>query len=476
MKKYPIIAVLLSIAILATFPGMPVSAAQLPESVETMGEEEQIDFSGSASLDAEYALLGEQKIIDNVKSAVVFEANSMTLIYAWNADLQMYPASFVKIMTAMLALEKCSLTDIVTVSGSATSSIPFDAVSADLIEGEKLSMEDLLFCLLTGSANDAAVVIAEHVSGTQAAFVAEMNARAKELGCNATQFTNPHGLHDENQHTTARDSAKIFDAALRNEDFKRIFVTDEYNVLPTNKSSERHLSSGNFMKDTTSALYYDPRVLGGRTGVSGDGRRCLASVAEQNGMQIITVVMGAESVYLEDDFSAVSIGGYKETTKLLDLCFERYKTAQVLYANQALRQFGLEDGACDVIIGPNCSITTVLPQGATVSDLVFQYNDVLQKAPVEKGQLASRLQIMYNGMCVAQVDLFAMNKVAQKQTDTAAGSNADDSGISWLIWCVLGAIIGIVSVVAILRFQVPIKRLFRVIRRKHFNRDRKRSR
>ena len=139
--------------------------------------------SGTHSVDASHAVLGDNKLVDNLQAAFVFETNSETLMYAWNPDQQLYPASFVKIMTAFLVVEQGNLDDIVTVDADVINSLPYDAISVDLAEGEILSVRELLYCMMVQSANDAAAVLAEYISGSQANFVALMNEKAAELGC-----------------------------------------------------------------------------------------------------------------------------------------------------------------------------------------------------------------------------------------------------------------------------------------------------
>lgn len=471
MKKIAVFC--LCLLFLITFLCFPTSVSALSVSAEDV----QSAVSSCHSLDANTALLGGTQLVDNVKAAILFEANSQTLMYAWNADEQMYPASLVKILTALIAVEKGNLSDAVIVSESAVSAVPYDAVSAKLQPGEQLTLEDLLYCLLVGSANDAAVVIAEHISGSHSAFVQEMNSYAAELGCTGTNFTNAHGLHDDAQYTTARDAARILHRAIQNDIFKTVFTATKFTVSATNKSEERSLESGNFLRDTSSKLYYNARVIGGRTGVTEDGRRCLAAAAESNSMLLISVVMGAESVYQEDGYSAVSIGGYKETSALLDAGFTGYKSAQVLYANQTLRQYTVANGECDVVVGPQVSVSTVLPESVSSADLSFRYGDAQLVAPVEIGQKVTDVEIWHGNMCVAQTELFALNSVRQAvQASEMDTEKRSDQGGMLALWIVL-AVIGIILIAIIgLRAARSIRKLMLKRRSMQYRRSRRRSR
>ena len=478
MKKIGIFLLILCY-MLCSIP-VQTAAEELQSNTESTIDDEIIQESsavanGSYSLDALYPLLGSDKLVNNVRSAVVYEANSQTLMYAWNPDVQMYPASFVKILTALLAIEKGALADTVTVSDSAVNSVPYDAVSAKLLAGEMLTLEELIYCLLVGSANDAAAVIAEHISGSQSAFVLEMNEYLLELGCTATQFTNPHGLHDENQHTTARDSAKILNAALKNDIFRTIFTANEYVVKPTNLSPERKLTSGNSMKDSSSGLYYDPRAIGGRTGVTKDGRRCFAAAAESDGMLVISVVMGSESVYQEDGYSAISIGGYKETSQLFDACLSGYKTAQILHAEQVLRQVPVNGANNDLLIGPQISLTTILPKDITIGDLTYRYNDKLLELPISKGDYVSDLQIWHGSMCVAEAQLFAMNEIRMVDGGAANEASVQKNAVPTAIWVVFGITVVVVVIYFLMRFWSKLQLFALNIRKKHYRRSHKRE-
>lgn len=474
MKK--IVAFLLILAVICS--ATPVFATSVTETTTATEASEPMDVTTEVSsirgIDANQALLGMDKIVNNARSAIVFEANSETLMYAWNPDTQMYPASLVKIMTVLLALEKTELLDLVTVSQEAISSVPADAVSAKLLPGEKLSVQDLLYCILLSSASDACVAVAEHVGGTEQGFVEMMNQRAAEMGCTGTYFTNSHGLHDDNQHTTARDCARILSAAMANESFRKIFAADDYMIEKTNLSENRRITSGNYMKDTNSKLYYDSRVIGGRTGVTQDGRRCLATAAERNGMLLITVVMGAESVYQEDGYSAISIGGYRETTKLLDVCLDGYKTVQLLFENQSIRQIPVTDGACDLVVGPRVSVATVLPVNVTTEDLVFRYADQALTLPIEKGAHVSDLQIWHGTMCVAQTELYALNAVKVKQQNNQQNVVEESSG-GWVIWLLVGIVV-VAAVILAVRYSVRIRSIFRRRKNRRHSRDRRRNR
>ncbi len=442
---------------------------------------EQADMTvtqGCHSVDATSAYLGPQQLTDNVATAIVYEVNSDTLMHAWHADDKVYPSSLVKIMTALLAVEKGDLQAIVMVEQDALDSVPYYAASADLEAGEEMTLSDLIHCMMVGSANDAAAVIADHISGSQTAFVEEMNTYARSLGCTATQFTNPHGLHDENQFTTTRDIARILVKAVKNADFLTYYNTDYYTVPATNRSEQRELATGNLLINTDDFdLYFDSRVKGGRTGVDEDGFRCLATVAEDKGMQIITVVTGSKSIFAEDG-NTQHYGSFKETSVLLDACFTGYQVAQVLYEGQALKQLPVANGENEVVLASKESAYAVLPEAATAADLTYRYADKteLLSAPVEKGAVLSNVQVWHGGFCIAQADLSAMSMVRAvpvQTDDNSTGLNSSFVTALIIVFSIVGGLVLLLFLVRGIRY-LPI--LLRNQRSKRYKRSRRRSR
>lgn len=437
MKKYWHICFILCALILFQILVTPVAA---------INEDDISVTQGCRGINADVPYLGTDQKISNAEAVILYESGTDTLMYAWNADKPMYPASLVKIMTALIAVEQADISDIVTVKASSLSQIPADATSAELLADEVMTLEQLLYCLLVESANDAAAVIADHIGGSQSAFVAMMNQRAVELGCTGTNFTNPHGLHNENQITTARDMAKILTAAMKNELFRKYFGTTHYTVEATNKSEPRDLASGNhMMHKSTYEIYYDARVAGGRTGVTNSGSNCLATAAKSGNMELICIVMGSKTSFIAGTGYIDRIGGFEETTRLLDLGFNGLRAAQILYENQAVQQHTVVNGDSDLVVGPQVSISAVVPDNADLSSLNFRYSAPVTdlQAPIALGQHILDLEIWDGNVCIAYAPLYAMNAVNEAQLNIL-DTQEDTSGGSW------GTILIILLILAIL--------------------------
>ena len=467
MKKFVAICLVMLLLLV-----IPVSAADAAE---------DNSYTASCStLDSQMPFLGNQQLVSNTKAAILYETNTNTLMYASNPDMQVPPASLLKILTALIAIEKGSMTDVVTVRADVLGTLAPDAAVVELVEDEVLTVKDLLYCMMVGSGNDAAVVLADHVMGSLAAFVAEMNRYAQELGCTGTNFTNVHGLHDENQYTTARDVGKILAKAIQNEEFCEVFGAKYYNVPLTNKSDIRYLSTQNYLINNDEVIiHYDSRVTGSRTAVHNDRTRSVASVANEGDMTLLCIVIGSESQFEKDGYSVKVYGGYEETKQLLNLGFEGYKPAQILHKNQILLQSPVTNGNSYLSIGTHSDAYSVIPENVDTNSLSYRYLDEINlTAPIEKGQRVSTLQVWCGSVCVAQTELFAMNSV---QTIASMYEDSDASGNRTGFWTVflyvVGSIVVIVIVVFICLAVVRAVRLSRVRKkRKYRRRNRVRSR
>ncbi|MCL2158156.1 MAG: serine hydrolase, partial [Oscillospiraceae bacterium] len=185
-------------------------------------------------------ILAQPSSMPQIKSevAVLIDADTGQVLYGKNQNARIYPASTTKIMTALLALERGNLSDIITMSYDAVWSIGRDTSHVALDENEQLNLEQALYALAIESANDAANGIAELIGGSMENFSGMMTKRAKELGANNTNFTNAHGLQDSNHYTSAYDLAIIMAEAVKIPEFTRMFTTVTYSMPPTNRQPE----------------------------------------------------------------------------------------------------------------------------------------------------------------------------------------------------------------------------------------------
>ena len=432
--------------------------------------------SGSVGLDSKKPLGGTEKLLDTAKAAVLYELTSDTMVYAWNPDQTVDPSGMNKVLTAMIALERGNPEDMVTVSRTVVQSAALvGSVSAGLKHGEEISLKDLLFCMMVGSANDAAVVIAEHISGTEELFVELMNLRAKELGCENTHFVNASGLPQQGQYTTARDLAKITVAALENELFTEMFNAINYTVPATNKAKERTIKTTNYLTSKeTVKTQYDSRVTGGKTGALSTTDRSLICTAENSGKRYLVVLMSAQGTVTADGLSVKTFGSFEETRALLDFGFKEFSFRQVLQAGQVLAQYPVEGGENTVYAGSAVELYSTLPVTVQPEDVTFRCVQTKQlTAPLEAGQVIGTVEVWYREICVGTTDLVAMHEVRGEGTHIQALIPSAEPAVNENLrnWLVIGGLVlagilvigGIVVAFLILRRKYQLKRRHRLI-------------
>lgn len=351
------------------------------------------------------------------KAALLVDANTGSIVYAKNEHQELYPASLTKIMTALLTLEaidsgKLTMDQPITVSASALEGLSDDGSSAGIKAGEILTVEQLLYCMLVVSANEACDVLAEAVSGTVSDFVAAMNARAAELGCENTHFVNPNGLHDSQHYTSAWDLYLITQEALTHPDFLRICDTPDIVIPATNLHEPRHLYTTNSLISAWRALgYIDKDAHGIKTGSTSDAGHCLVSSATRGSLSFVSVVLGADTVKLENGKTQVQ--SFSETSRLFDYGFDNFSYKTVLERSEVLKEVHVSLSKIDhVTVHPAADVEILLPKDLSVEDLertLVTQEDV--EAPIQEGQVLGSVELSHNGTVYASVDLLAFNDV-----------------------------------------------------------------
>lgn len=491
MKKNPILRAFLAVLLVFSMVS-PFAFATETETQETATVNTEptfffpVDVSGDASvstgnrsINAHLPLLNPGEVEVELKSALMYELGSGTLLFDYNIDARVYPASTTKIMTCLLALEHCDLDEIVTISQSVQDGRDPDGSNCDLMAGEKLSVRDLIYCLMVASANDAGSAISEHVAGSEKAFVAMMNEKAKELGCTDTHFANPHGLHNEEHYTTARDMAKIMLCALENDFFYEVFSTASYEVPATNICGARKLRTTNYMIDRmVIEHHYDSRVIGGKTGFTTPAGRCFVAVSESGGMRVLSVVMGCETAY--NDEGILSYGSFEQTHNLIDYVYDHYTAGRILSPDAVLESFPVTDGENDVQVYVKEAVDTVLPVDLVESQLRYEYilDDGTLTAPIEKDEVLGIVRVWYQSKCVAQRELYAAvgSKVKQLEPVRDLALRNDPAQASSNLWHIVLLVVIFLLVLVVLMLAVSAIRASIIrSRRNKRRRDRRRS-
>ncbi len=243
---------------------------------------------------------GTDQIENSMDTAAgFFDIDARNVSYAENLFDKMYPASTTKIMTCYVACKYGDLSDEITVTEDALSSLPSDSSNAGLSVGDTLTLEQLLYGLMLCSGNDAANVIAQHISGSISEFAKLMNKEALAAGATGTNFVNANGLHDDDHYTTAYDLYLIFNKALENEDFYKVVTTKEYSTTykdASGNSVTKDWSSTNWYKNGTAEAPSGITVLGGKTGTTNEAGSCLVLLSENaDENPYISIVLHANS-------------------------------------------------------------------------------------------------------------------------------------------------------------------------------------
>lgn len=344
------------------------------------------------------------------ESAILIQAGTGRILMEKNADKKSYPASTTKIMTALLAIENLDPNATLVASETAID-IDRDGSNMGILKDEELTVEQLLYGLMVHSANDAANVLAEAVSGTIPEFVDKMNQRATELGMTGTHFVNAHGYHDEEHYTTARDLATLSACAMENELFRRVVSTTTYEIPPTNKYEEtRLLSNSNCMVNRLrDHRYFYEGAAGIKTGHTSDAGACLASYAERNGLAYYCVVLNAPVEY-EGNYS------FLDTASLFDYGFKAYSLQTVSDMNEivAVHDVKWSSGGEQAVLSAKTPLTALLPKNYSADKLTREvFTEENMKAPIKTGDILGRMEYFYDGVSLGSVDLVATRDVSR---------------------------------------------------------------
>jgi len=328
----------------------------------------------------------EEKI--SAQTYILTEAKTGIELLGKDADKRMSPASTTKIMTAIIAIESVDLDAEFTVSKSAAD---VQGSQLGLLEGETLSLKDLLYFLMLKSANDAAVVIAEGVAGSIDEFALLMNEKADEIGCENSHFSNPHGLPDDYHYTTARDLARIASYAMRNETFRQIVSSKTYR-------SEYHSI---VVANSNKLLHTQDYIKGVKTGYTKSAGRCLVTYGERDGVALIAVTMNAP-----DDWN--------DHLKLYEVGFSRV---------EAITEFRIYGYKCirPVLNGEkNAQFFNAKPIYGLIIDgkkIYFEYREDIEPlifAPVLPYRNYGYITQIYNGKEVERVPVYAIEGVKDR--------------------------------------------------------------
>ena len=351
------------------------------------------------------------------KAALLVDANTGAIVYAKNEHQELYPASLTKIMTALLVVEaidkgQLSLDQEVT-APSTIESLDTDGSTANIKPGEIMTVEQLLYCMLVVSANEACVILAEAVSGSVDAFVDQMNKKAQALGCENTHFVNPTGLHDSQHYTSAWDLYLITKEALTHKDFVRISDTGDITLPATNLHEARALHSTNYLISVwRSRGYINKNAHGIKTGSTSEAGHCLVSSAAKGSLSFISVVLGCDRLTLED--GEIRTMSFYETNRLFQWGFDNFSYKTILTADEYPKEVAVSLSKIDhVTVHPARDVEILMPNDLEPEDLerTITLNSDPVEAPITTGDKLGTIQLSYQGTVYATEDLLALNDV-----------------------------------------------------------------
>ena len=347
-------------------------------------------------------------------ACMIIESSTGKTIYEKNSDQVMYPASTTKLMTAILTVENCKLTDIATVSHNAVFSIPTGYSSASLQVGEELTIEQLLNVLLIPSANDAAIVLAEHIAGSVQSFSSMMNTKAIEIGCTNTNFVNPNGIHDENHVSTAHDLTLIGNYALKYPEIQNIVKKNTYQLPVTNKydKDDRIFNTTNSLikenHSTKPSNYYYEYATGLKTGYTEPAGHCVVASAEKDGVTYVATILGGKTSedYLDERFlDAKTLFEYAFTNysvKKLHTSDEIIDSIVISHATNETKNLKIKlRGDINILLENSVSLKAVEPE--------IEYSVDLEAPISENTILGTATYTVDNVSCTS--DILAANSV-----------------------------------------------------------------
>lgn len=341
----------------------------------------------------------------NSRRCIVYDRISKTILYGKNENTKSAMASTTKIMTATIVLENANLQDEVTISAKAGGT---GGSRLGLKRGDKITVNDLLYGLMLRSGNDAAVALAEHVGGSIQGFADIMNKKAEELGLANTHFVTPHGLDDSEHYTTAYELAKLTDYALQNETFTKIVGTKSTTIYINNYPKQ--------INNTNELLGVLDGVVGVKTGFTNNAGRCLVTETKRNNMDIITVVLGADTKkdrtrdsiklieYICSNFKMFNI---KE--KIIEE-FEQWKSInekriQIIKGRQETIQLALAD----------IEIETIALKETDIDKIEYEINTLTTiETPIEKWCKIGTMTVKLNGEILETINIINTNKIERK--------------------------------------------------------------
>lgn len=372
-------------------------------------------FVSAFSVGATYDLPAGKE--PNAESVLLVNLDTDTVMFEKNADKRMFPASTTKIMTCLLALEQCKdLDKTLTANANTFKTLGTGYSNANIKVGETLTIRNLLYTLMLSSACESAIILAEEIGGSIDGFVEMMNNRAKELGLTNTNFVNPHGLHDENQYTTASDLYKLVQKCMEIPEFMEITGTVKHTLPKTGYNPERTITNTNFLLDRNSKYYYNP-VQGIKTGYTEEAGRCLVSTATKDGYHYLCIVLGAPTKDQNGNKYADNLS-FIDTKTMYEWAFSFFKFKPVVELNEVIAnvKVNLSADKDTIHLVPEKALNALIPGDIAASTVEITPSVPSEiTAPVKKGDIIGTATVTLYGSEIGKINLVAQESANRSE-------------------------------------------------------------
>jgi len=410
--------------------------------------------------------------LHSAKAVVLADMDSGRLLYSMNADEQRSPASLTKIMTLLLAVEalergEVTLEEMVTAQSDCLEGLNTDSSTSGIQPGEVMRYQDLLYCAMVHSANEACNVLAHRVSGSVSAFVDKMNERARELGCTNTHFADPNGLSNENHYTTAYEMYLITREALEHPLFAEICNTKGYDMPATNYSQARSFANSNALISADSDYgsgYLYPAAAGVKTGFTQRAGYCLVSTAEKDGVRLLAVVMGCDG-WLNAGIDEYE--NFSDTIALYNWAFDNFAYRTAVSATNVVTRVQVELAAetdSGVNLRPQNDVTLLLPKDLDLETTELKttiYDDMLV-APINAGTVLGRAEIVIDGVNYGRVNLVNAAAVELSRREFMNRQVHETVGRPWfIVLLVFVALLAGGYLILVLRYRAQRRKYLR---------------
>lgn len=402
-----------------------------------------LSLSVFASFFSSGAIFASDDVTDKLRSDVYYleSLDEGTVFFEKDADKKVPVAGFIKLIAAVVAIEKWgNLDETIKVTDKNRSLVKYDygVRTAGYKQGEKVSKQELIDCMVIYSANDAASIIAYEISGSLEGFIGEMQALMTKIGCNNTVIKNIHGFDEEGQYTTAKDIAVFLKYALSYPVFSDAFSAKNFVIKAYDDREEKTVTSNNKMMNASIADYYHKSVTGGKYTMTDEAGECVAVVSNMDGYSYLTVVMGGKLMNIDSD-STKENTCFNDAQSMLNWVYENIRYRVVVSPEQSVAFVDVEAGknTDKLRLIPEKETSALVPSKVTTAAVSFELvegtvpSEVM--APVKAGTVMGQAKVYYAGEEITTINLIASQDIKRSATGYIMGKISDVVGSKFFL-------------------------------------------